>query len=76
MPPFMLEIDAHRPPPLEQLARDFFVQRSGFPSLDFCRRAAGLPEGDDAIARRLGVAISTVRGWREVGRRADRWSCQ
>jgi hypothetical protein len=76
MPSFMMEIENAQPPPLEQLARDFFAQRSGRPSLDFCRRVFGVPEKDEVIARRLSVAVSTIRGWREIGRRANSWGCQ
>ena len=76
MAPFMMDIDAARRSPLDQLAFDFFVQRSGQPSIDFCRRVLGVPERDEIVARRLNVAVSTVRGWREVGRRASRWSCE
>jgi len=76
MPPFMLEIDDAARSPLDQLAVDFFTLRSGQPSLDFCRRALGVREEDAVVARRLGVAISTVRSWRDLGRRASgRWSC-
>ena len=68
---FMLEIDASRRGPLEQLAVDYFyAQRSGLPSIDFCRQVYGVPEADDIVAKRLSVAVSTVRGWRDVGRRA------
>lgn len=68
---FMLEIDATRPPPLEQLAVDYaLLQRAPHPSIEFCRRAAGVPENDEIVAKRLRVAVSTIRGWREVGRRA------
>lgn len=76
---FMMEIDATRRGPLDQLAMDFFyVQRSGTPSLDFCRQIFGVPESDEIVARRLSVAVSTVRGWRDVGRRATptTWSCR
>lgn len=77
---FMMAIDAARAArqsPLDQLAADYWVIRSGHPSIDFCRRAVGVPDSDEVIARRLGVAISTVRGWRDVGRRAaSRWACQ
>lgn len=76
MPPFMMEIEASQRSPLDQLAIDFFTNRSGTPSMDFCRRAAGLPDNDLEIAHRLGVAIATVRGWRQVGRKANRWCCQ
>jgi hypothetical protein len=71
---FMLEIDASRSP-LDQLARDYFTQRSGQPSLEFCRCVLGVGESDEVVARRLGVAISTVRNWRELGRRANGWRC-
>lgn len=70
MPPFMLEIDAVARSPLDQLAVDYFTLRSGQPSIDFCRRTLGVEAKDEVIARRLGVAISTVRSWREIGRRA------
>lgn len=74
MLPFMMEIEASLRSPLDQLAIDYFTLRTG-PSLEFCRRAAGVGDPDEVIARRLGVGISTVRGWREVGRRASGWSC-
>ena len=68
---FMMEIDATRRGPLDQLAMDFlYAQRSGIPSLDFCRQVFGVPESDEVVARRLSVAVSTVRGWRDVGRKA------
>jgi len=74
---FMMQIEAAQRPPLEQLAVDYFyAEKTPHPSLDFCRRLLGVPEEDDKIARRLSVAVSTVRGWRELGRRASRWSCQ
>jgi len=66
----MMQIDESRRSPLDQLAVDFFSVRSGLPSIDFCLRLAGLPETDEVIGRRLAVAVSTVRGWRDVGRRA------
>jgi hypothetical protein len=72
MPAFMMEIEQAQRSPLEQLAVDYFTLRSGLPSLDFCRRAVGVREDDATVARRLRVAISTVRKWREIGRR---WSC-
>lgn len=75
VPSFMMEIDAAFRSPLDQLAIDYFVQRSGQPSLDFCRRTLGVGESDETIARRLGVAISTVRSWREIGKRARSWNC-
>jgi hypothetical protein len=70
---FMMEIDAAhaaRHSPLDMLAADYLKTRSMCPSIDFCRRAAGVPDADEAVARRLSVAISVVRGWREIGRRA------
>ena len=73
---FMLDIETHQPSPLDQLAIDYFATRNRTPSIDFCRRAAGVPEADDAIARRLGVAISTVRGWRDIGFRARGLACR
>jgi hypothetical protein len=77
MPSFMMEIDASRRSPLEQLAVDYVhVLSSGQPSLDFCRRALGVPESDLVVAGRLSVAVATVRGWREVARRAGGWSCR
>jgi DNA-binding transcriptional regulator YiaG len=69
--PFMMEIDASRRAPLDQLAVDFsHVLRSGQFSIDFCRRVCGVPESDEVVGRRLGVPVAMVRGWREVGRRA------
>jgi hypothetical protein len=66
----MMTIDATRPSPLDQLALDYFALRSGTPSIDFCRLAVGVDADDKVIARRLGVAVSSVRGWRDLGRRA------
>ena len=66
---FMKEIEAAQRSPLDQLAHDYFATRSGMPSLDFCCRTLGVEEPDDVVARRLSVAISTVRGWRDIGRR-------
>lgn len=77
---FMMEIEAvhaARYSPLDLLAQDFFKIRSGLPSIEFCRRMAGAPDSDEAVARRLHVAISTVRSWRDIGRRATgKWACQ
>ena len=80
---FMLEIDATRHSPLDQLVTDYYAIRSGQPSIGFCCQvlgvcqALGVPESDKAVASRLGVAISTVRGWRDVGRKASsRWARQ
>ena len=74
---FMMEIEAAQRPPLDQLVYDYYyAEKSAHPSIDFCRRVLGVPDTDDKIARRLSVAVSTVRGWRELGRRASRWSCQ
>jgi hypothetical protein len=75
MPSFMMEIDAARPAPLEQLARDY-VHVQGHPSIDFCRRVLGVPDPDDVVARRLDVPVCEVRGWREIGRRARAWGCR
>lgn len=73
---FMLQIEAAQRPPLEQLAVDYYsyaekAEKAGHPSLDFCRRVLGIPENDEKIARRLSVAVSTVRSWRELGRRVS-----
>lgn len=76
---FMMEIEeafASQHTPLEMLAADYFRNRSGLQSIDFCRRAVGVPDTDSVIAHRLSVAISTVRGWRDIGRRASGLSCQ
>jgi hypothetical protein len=67
---FMLQIEAAQRPPLDQIAVDYYVARTAHPSIDFCRRLLGVPEDDEKIARRLGVAVAAVRGWRELGRRA------
>ena len=74
---FMMQIEAAQRPPLEQLAVDYYyAEKTVHPSLDFCRRLFGVPEEDEKIARRLSVAVSTVRGWRELGRRATPRSCR
>lgn len=75
---FMMQIDAARPPPLDQLAADYWAIKlaRAEPSIDFCRRVLGVSDPDQAVARRLGVSVATVRGWREVGRRASSWSCR
>ena len=74
---FMMQIEAAQRPPLDQLAVDFFyTEKSAHPSIDFCRRVVGVPEEDEKVARRLSVAVSTVRGWRELGRRARGWDCR
>lgn len=65
----MLEIEASRRAPLDELAIMWLSQRSGLPSVEFCRHAAGVDAADVVVARRLGVAISTVRAWRAAGRR-------
>ena len=72
---FMLRIEAAQRPPLDQLAVDFAPRPKTPPSIDFCRRVFGVPESDAVVAKRLGVEVSEVRGWREVGRRAT-WSCR
>lgn len=76
---FMMEIEeaqAARRSPLDLVAEDYFRIRSGQPSIDFCCRVLGAPNSDEAIARRLGVPVATVRGWRDVGRRARKWTCR
>ncbi len=74
---FMMEIDAARRSPLDQLAVDFTrILKYGKPSLDFCRRVCGVPESDEIVGRRLGIPVATVRGWREIGRRAGSWGCR
>ena len=77
MPSFMLEIESAQRPPLEQLAVDYFqASRPDQPSIEFCRRVCGIAEQDAVVAKRLSVAIAAVRGWREVGRRSNGWSCR
>lgn len=67
---FMMEIDAERRSPLDQLAIDYcHIQRMACPSIDFCHKVFGVPEDDEVVARRLRVSIETVRKWREVGQR-------
>lgn len=76
---FMMQIDDARAAlrsPLDLIVEDYFLVRSGQPSIDFCCRVFGVSDSDEVVARRLSVAISTVRGWRDVGRRARRWTCQ
>ncbi len=73
---FMMQIEAAQRSPLDQLAVDFYAEKSPHPSLDFCRRLFGVPDADEKVARRLNVAVSMVRGWRELGRRTSRWRCQ
>ena len=70
MPPFMLEIELAQPPPLEALARDYLARRHI--SIEFCRRVTGVPDSDAVVARRLGVMINDVRGWRLIGKRVSR----
>jgi DICT domain-containing protein len=77
MPPFMMEIDAARCSPLDQLAIDYLTNRQMTPTIDFCRRVHGIAPSDREVAQiaaRLDVAISKVRGWREIGKRASGWS--
>lgn len=81
MPPFMLEIDAARRAPLDQLAIDYLgrsdLGRSDLLiDLDFCRRLAGITEPDEVVARRLSVGVSAVRHWRKLGRRASMQPCR
>lgn len=72
---FMMQIEAAQRAPLDQLAVDYFnADKSVHPSIDFCRRVLGVPEDDEKVARRLRVAVSDVRSWRKLGRRADRWT--
>ena len=73
---FMMQIDAAQRSPLEQLAVDYFyAEKTAHPSIDFCRRVHGVPDDDEKVARRLSVAVSTVRAWRNLGRRAHPRSC-
>lgn len=77
---FMMKIDAARREqhsPLDLLATEYSRHKSEAPSIDFCCRVAGALDSDDAIARRLRVAIATVRSWREIGHRAEsKWRCR
>jgi hypothetical protein len=77
---FMMEIDeayASQHSPLDTLVTEYFRRQKQAPSLDFCRRLAGIPDADELIARRLGVAIAAVRDWREIGHRAaSKWTCR
>jgi hypothetical protein len=75
---FMMQIDAARvTQPLDLLVAAYARQTAQAPSLDFCCRVAGVPDSDEVIARRLRVAVSIVRGWREIGRRAlGKWACR
>ena len=75
---FMMEIDAARVThPLDMLAMEYARQNPQGPSIDFCCRVAGVPATDEVIARRLRVAVAIVRGWREIGRRAEgKWTCR
>lgn len=75
---FMMQIEAAQRPPLDQLAVDYWTIKMSRaePSVGFCCQALGVPDPDDAVARRLGVPVATVRGWREIGRRASSRSCR
>jgi len=75
---FMMQIDAARATqPLDLLAAEHARHPAQPPSLDFCCRVVGVPDSDEAVARRLRVAVSNVRGWREIGRRAlGKWACR
>ena len=74
---FMMQIEAAQRPPLDQLAYDYFnAEKTVHPSLDFCRQVFGVPDNDEKVARRLSVAVSTVRAWRELGRRANPRGCR
>jgi hypothetical protein len=73
---FMMEIEASRPSPLDQLVADYPAQKlAHHPTLDFCRQLFGVPDEDEDVAQRLQVKISKVRGWRELGRRTTPRSC-
>lgn len=75
---FMMQIDAARRPPLDQLAADYWAIKAAKldPSLGFCRQLLGVPESDEVIARRLDEPVARVRSWRDIGRRASSWSCR
>jgi hypothetical protein len=77
---FMMKIDAARAAqrsPLDMLVTDYACRKTQAPSIDFCCRLAGVPDSDEIIARRLRIAVAIVRGWREIGRRAEsKWSCR
>lgn len=75
---FMMQIDAARVArPLDLLAAEHARLTSPIPSIDFCCRVAGVPDSDEIVARRLHVAVSIIRGWREIGRRAmGKWACR
>lgn len=75
---FMMRIEAAQRPPIDQLAVDYWPIRltKADPSIEFCRRAAGVPDSDAVIASRLDVPVAKVRGWRDIGRRATPWSCR
>jgi len=77
---FMMRIDAARVTrPLDLLAAEHarLTSQTQTPSIDFCCRLAGVPDPDEVVARRLHVAISIIRGWREIGRRAmGKWACR
>ena len=74
----MMQIDAARVArPLDLLAAEHARLTSPIPSIDFCCRVAGVPDSDEIVARRLHVAVSIIRGWREIGRRAmGKWACR
>jgi len=76
---FMMQIEAAQRPPIDQLASDYWTIKAlkAAPSIDFCRRALGVPDPDDVVARRLDVSVAMVRGWRDIGRRASgSWACR
>lgn len=70
---FMMQIEAAQRPPIDQLASDYWMIKAlkADPSIDFCRRVLGVPEADEAVARRLDVPVAVVRGWRDIGRRVS-----
>jgi hypothetical protein len=71
----MMQIEAAAPSPLDYLVIEYRLFQCR-PSVEFCRQVAGMVEKDDAIARRLGVKISAVRGWRALGLRSRGRSCR
>lgn len=67
---FMMQIDAARvATQLDLIAAEYARRKAFGASLEFCCRIACLLEDDETIARRLRVAVTTVRNWREIGRR-------
>ena len=77
---FMMKIDEARAAqrsPLDMLVTDYTKRNTQVPTIDFCCRLAGVPDSDEVVARRLRVAVTIVRDWREIGRRAEsKWGCR